>query len=808
MSNENEPSETDTSLQGTGLSATFQDFQHIYGPKKTKCWPFPEILPEDYSYFHVVVDKQGTEYQEDKVPQNMKYYILPVQPQTQLCDDPSNPYFYVNEPHLFFPDAQIELPHPGLLIRPVSANLVQGLTPSGTHVVCRCTEQAEIYCKKEDQLARIVHLLAYMMNNALIRANTTQQLINNCVLKLERNDNAYLEFLAQNKITLKELDLDSNALLIEAAKSRLQLSDFLKVCSKNLDQYNLTPNPQRIPFINQTVDPEKLIDNDELDIIDQLNPDLYHDQFSSYLKQDSGIVILTEKQRVYAKKICRRHTVYKTATLLLQLVTKSKESPDTSQTTTTQTNREKYLDRGFEDEAGDCKVCAKKYKSYFGHIETPEHVQNYKNALNGALNKKFQYVERESESCLQFIKRHMLHLEKRSQLISQMQFVANELAYKQKISYSEACNIMTRVCYESRVNLRIDATDRMNRSTSPTLKKKEVKRFYEENRQKKADDLEFKFGKINENEKLIQQYSNVYAKLLVQIRPEKEVKVQSGRNGRFTVEHFIQQNYSQFQLDCFANMVNFVESHLELIFKPIHALDFDIAKLNEDLKKFEVDVITGLIVDVVRFIKGALQKCNMQHKLFSEHKSFLEIEYQQYEAVFTEPFANREEMQMRVPQYFVINEKREEFEKQLKNKEFKQYFQQLIILNEEYEPVIIEKQVQDDLIIKEKQRLHRCNSIDAMRVDENCLSLQLIHFSVNFVADAEPKINKSLLQQFLDKQKILEDAIDTGILSYNAGYGMNPMDTTAVYLNAADLARQHEAEMGTGCGRTMLHFVE
>lgn len=68
---------------------------------------------------------------------------LPVQQQhPSLCDDPTNPYFYSNDPRPYYPDKLVELPHPGLIIRPVAPELVQGLTPSGAFVVQRATEQA------------------------------------------------------------------------------------------------------------------------------------------------------------------------------------------------------------------------------------------------------------------------------------------------------------------------------------------------------------------------------------------------------------------------------------------------------------------------------------------------------------------------------------------------------------------------------------------------------------------------------------------------------------------------------------------
>lgn len=62
-------------------------------------------------------------------------------------------------------------------------------------------------------------------------------------------------------------------------------------------------------------------------------------------------------------------------------------------------NRLKYLNHGWEDEKGECRVCNKNYKSLFHHIKTEAHIKNYQIALDGPLNPAEKYVQSDPLTC-------------------------------------------------------------------------------------------------------------------------------------------------------------------------------------------------------------------------------------------------------------------------------------------------------------------------------------------------------------------------------------------------------------------------
>lgn len=86
----------------------------------------------------------------------------------------------------------------------------------------------------------------------------------------------------------------------------------------------------------------------------------------------------------------------------------------------------------------------------------------------------------------------------------------------------------------------------------------------------------------------------------------------------------------------FANTVNFVESHLEISLTPLPELEFDQNAFNEDLKDFEIDKFSKLMLKVVSFIKYCLIRTDNQNLIKP-----VDINYKKYDTTFTEVFADR-----------------------------------------------------------------------------------------------------------------------------------------------------------------------
>ena len=179
--------EQSTSDDEYALRVAVRPFSHYFATKYSRSVEFPEKIPEELIVRHV--GTRGDQDIEVDETTECDFTYLPIQPSHQLCDDPTNNYFYTNEQMQAYPqDKYFQLPNPGLIIRPHTPKLVQGLTPAGHHVAMRVQEQVESYCKYEHQLGVICLLEAQMLYNALQRAEATMGVIGNCRQRLENND--------------------------------------------------------------------------------------------------------------------------------------------------------------------------------------------------------------------------------------------------------------------------------------------------------------------------------------------------------------------------------------------------------------------------------------------------------------------------------------------------------------------------------------------------------------------------------------------------------------------------------------------
>lgn len=211
----------------------------------------------------------------------------------------------------------------------------------------------------------------------------------------------------------------------------------------------------------------------------------------------------------------------------------------------------------------------------------------------------------------------------------------------------------------------------MNRADSPTLREPGLRDFYEKSMQKRAEKIEAEFQKLDNYEFLknqatgaparentpdyVRYYSDLFARQLLLVGKYREpAETQTGEyhhlRGRYSLRYYLDQGYCQEEVQMFANTVNFVESHLEVALKPLASLEFDQNAFNEDLKGFEIDQFSRLMLKVVSFIKYCLIQTNNQHLIKP-----IDINYKKYDTQFTEVFADRRGLPMRFPRYQALN---------------------------------------------------------------------------------------------------------------------------------------------------------
>ena len=77
------------------LRVVVRPFSHYFAAKSSRPVEFPEPLPKELVVLHVgTYDNQDIEIDQDT---DCEFTYLPVQPPHELCDDPTNSYFYTNE---------------------------------------------------------------------------------------------------------------------------------------------------------------------------------------------------------------------------------------------------------------------------------------------------------------------------------------------------------------------------------------------------------------------------------------------------------------------------------------------------------------------------------------------------------------------------------------------------------------------------------------------------------------------------------------------------------------------------------------
>ena len=129
-----------------------------------------------------------------------------------------------------------------------------------------------------------------MTFNAIQRAEATLGVIHACRLRMDADDPAYRALFHEKHITLRDLDLDEDKLLscyqkfkCKAGDQDMGFAEYVRRSGVDLNQFDLVRDPKRLPYVNPIVDPEEIMDFDELDIIESFNPSLFHDRFSSFL---------------------------------------------------------------------------------------------------------------------------------------------------------------------------------------------------------------------------------------------------------------------------------------------------------------------------------------------------------------------------------------------------------------------------------------------------------------------------------------------------------------------------------------------
>ncbi|KAE8305662.1 hypothetical protein GL50803_0014901 [Giardia duodenalis] len=144
------------------IQFAIQDMAHRYAPKFTKVHTLDTPIPTSQIHVHELLS--GNIY-------------MPIQNLPPPCDDPTSPWFYINDCRPQYPSQPYYSVVPQLIIRGTPYYPLNSLTPNKHHVRNSARDLAEFYMDKEDVYGIATALLAKLYMSAISQARAVRDTI-------------------------------------------------------------------------------------------------------------------------------------------------------------------------------------------------------------------------------------------------------------------------------------------------------------------------------------------------------------------------------------------------------------------------------------------------------------------------------------------------------------------------------------------------------------------------------------------------------------------------------------------------------
>lgn len=487
------PEERDRAVKD--VQVCIQDLWHMYAPKCTLVHKHADGIPR-----RLIVPPQTLDE---------KHYD-PIQALPPLCDDPTNPMFYINDTRPDYQHPPLALAAPVCIIRGKPFLTSSSLTPSQEKAVSIAEKYAMLYCDAEIVYGRTVGLLAQYLFRKLHSTEEVLRSINETIEDIKKSGvHSAVSFDFQ---TASVFSCPDNARLLSARagsnfegtlpplKRRHQ-----RAADACLDDHcSLDSMYQGSRYVFNDVasfanEPTRTIDYDEFDGLS-----LGQGIFDSYFLNDYE---WSTEQRVYCRKnrpatplsrvspaqdfiivrslgpdgvrllfvqrdVGRVLTTFQTLMLLSEYFMLLIPAVAWSQKLVPQSGRkkytsvrEKYEERSVEDAPGCCSVCGKvSFADYDEHVRSEAHLRNYMKVLE----KKFR-PHLADDASDHGAKNTVLHCEEQASderseetCLGFVQRMQRHFT-KRNIISSQLLSIASNVAYRERVNFRL-ATDAVRKA--------------------------------------------------------------------------------------------------------------------------------------------------------------------------------------------------------------------------------------------------------------------------------------------------------------------------------------------------------
>ncbi|CAL5971313.1 Conserved_hypothetical protein [Hexamita inflata] len=467
----------------------------------------PTIFVQHFNYYFARKQLESLEVKQSPIFPTIQFVgdesqvYIPVQQLPDLCDDPTKAWFYLNDPRDQYQKNIEPQPYPRLLIR---GNSIQ--QPScilqDKQLCDVCEENAHRYQTFEKMMERAVIFCAVHMYSNLLHQqtalNTIQTLIysHDCGISFENKKNTskdFIElenFIINNMNLLQECSFDtSNMNISESLKN--QISQFIKEnpFSIDLDEEILLQNGVQTPLQSTQINTH---DKDQIIINTPSNETLYIQKCTRSRTTYEMVCLVTRylqclnfrvtqvypgiKREFTSVLIFNQNLGLKNLFISLENISRLEINHQLiiDPKTITQeiynlvcshiksiTSRDKYTQMKIAEDnsPGDCSVCGTKYDNYKQHVNTSEHIR------------QFRIYMQQEQGMIEALVKHQKSFERIQAINTQFVLQAQTNAITENQSYETSCKCINQSLQAIGCSFQLDVED-LPRANSPTVKSK------------------------------------------------------------------------------------------------------------------------------------------------------------------------------------------------------------------------------------------------------------------------------------------------------------------------------------------------
>lgn len=409
------------------IQFAIQDMAHMYAPKFTKTHTLDTPIPTSQIHVHELL--------------NGKTY-MPIQNLPPLCDDPTSPWFYINDCRPEYPNQPYYSIVPQLIIRGTPYYSLNSLTPNKYGVRNSARDLAEFYMDKESVYGIATALLAKLYMNAIAQAHTIRDIIQSTtatILRCKKHSAIPTDFGTQlpefscYTIIYRRMEENLRTLFVglkpysdlsiaKGIKDPLYLLDW-----DEYDNFSLGGSPfdsylckdYELTDLSTACDIMSRTYNDMFEMLPHVshtcetnNKMLYRqstgfslDCFATIPHADYIIVRPIQNngtklsaEPLIIKPIGQWYTVYELLISFAEslMLRDSDFQGDFSRKASQKFDsvKEKFEQKSVGDSSGKCSVCAgEEFDSYIEHISSSNHLKNYQKELNKLFRPTFLETE-------------------------------------------------------------------------------------------------------------------------------------------------------------------------------------------------------------------------------------------------------------------------------------------------------------------------------------------------------------------------------------------------------------------------------